>query len=147
LRTKMNMGATPFSASQAWDPPLPNWSPDQPMQRHIAWRRQYDMHRYARHLSQQELSRRIRDIFLNILSLSPEGKIGPSPVTDQSAVWIEKFTHMLEEMQLRYGPYPAGFTPEVLHSEPLPNFASEVAAKAAKRLSSLSLSLVGRICG
>ena len=97
------------------------------------------MHRYARHLSQQELNRRIRDIFLNILSLSPEGKIGPGPVTDQSAVWIEKFTHMLEELQLRYGPYPAGFTHEVLHSESLPNFASEIAAKAAKRLSSLAL--------
>jgi hypothetical protein len=132
----MKLGATPFSASQAWQPPVPDWS--QPMQRHIAWRRRYDSQRYARHLSQEELNRRIRDIFLNILSLSPEGKIeiGPTPFTDQAAVWIEKFAHMLEEMQLRHGPYPAGFTREILHSEPLPNFASELAGKAAKHLSS-----------
>ena len=135
----MNIGATPFSAPQGREPPLPSWSPDQPMQRRLAWRRQYDAHRYARHLSQEELSRRLGDIFLNLLSLSPEGKIGPAPVTDQSAIWIEKFTHMLEEMQLRHGPYPAGFTPDVLHSEPLPNFASEIARKAARSLPSLGL--------
>ncbi len=50
-----------------------------------------------------------------------------------------KWTHVLEEMQLRYGPYPAGFTREILHSEPFPDFASELAAKAATKLSSLGL--------
>jgi hypothetical protein len=42
-------------------------------------------------------------------------------------------------MQLRYGPYSARFTPEILHSAPFPDFASELAEKAAKRLSAIGL--------
>ena len=40
--------------------------------RNIAWRRQYDAQRYARHLSQPELNQRIRDILLNLLRVNPE---------------------------------------------------------------------------
>lgn len=108
--------------------------------RHIAWRRQYDAERYARHLSQPELNRRIRDVFLNLLRLGHDTKIGPATlITGEYAMWMEKWFHVLEEMQLRHGPYPAGFTRDILHSEPFPNFASELADKAAKRVSSLAL--------
>lgn len=107
--------------------------------RHVFWRRQYDQRRYARHLSQTELNKRIRDIFLNMLRVNPDAKIGLPPISDESAMWIEKCTHVLEEMQLRHGPYPAGFTREVLHSEPFPDFASDLAEKAAKTLSSYGL--------
>jgi hypothetical protein len=99
--------------------------------RHIQMRRQYDGHRYARHLAQPELDRRIRDIFLNILVLTHEAKIGLPLINDDSAVWMEKWTHVLEEMQLRHGPFPAGFTRNILHSEPFPNLVSELAQKAA----------------
>jgi hypothetical protein len=109
------------------------------VQRHIAWRRQYDALRYARHLSQHELNRRIWDILLNLMRVDPEGKAALSPITDESAVFLERFTHVLEEMQLRYGPYPAGFARDILHSEPFPNFASELARKAAKRISAIGL--------
>jgi hypothetical protein len=112
---------------------------EQPLPRHIGWRRQYDGHRYARHLSQPELNRRIRDVFLNLLRVNPEAKIDLGPITNESAIWMEKWTHMLEEMQLRHGPYPAGFTREILHTEPFPNFASDLAEKAAKKLSSFGL--------
>jgi hypothetical protein len=107
--------------------------------RHITWRRQYDAHRYARHLSQPELNRRIRDVFLNLLRVNQEAKIDWGPITSEAAVWVEKWTHVLEEMQLRHGPYPAGITRDILHFEPFPNFASDLAEKAAKRLSSLGL--------
>jgi hypothetical protein len=110
-----------------------------PLPRHIFWRRQYDQRRYARHLSQPELNRRIRDLFLNLLRVNPEAKIDAGPITSESAIWMEKWTHVLEEMQLRYGPYPAGFTREILHLEPFPNFASDLAEKAAKRISSIGL--------
>lgn len=110
-----------------------------PLPRHIAQRRQYDSRRYARHLSQPELNQRIRDVFLNLLRVNPEAKIDIGPITEESAIWMEKWTHILEEMQLRYGPYPAGFTREILHSEPFPDFVSELAKKATTRLSSLEL--------
>ncbi|HEY6251317.1 MAG TPA: hypothetical protein VI685_15275, partial [Candidatus Angelobacter sp.] len=75
-----------------------------PMPRHVFQRRQYDARRYARHLSQAELNRRIRDILLNLLLLTPEAKIGLLEVNDENATWLEKWTHVLEEMQLRHGP-------------------------------------------
>ncbi len=92
-----------------------------------------------RHLSQLELNRRIRDVFLNLLRLTPEAKIGVLEVNDANVIWMEKWTHVLEEMQLRFGPYPAGFTRDIFHSEPFPDFASALAEKAARKLSSLGL--------
>lgn len=105
--------------------------------RHIIWRRSYDAQRYAFHLSQEELNLRIRDIVLNLMNLNLEAKIDFGPVTEERAVWVEKWTHMLEEMQLRYGAFPAGFTRDILHSTPFPNYASELADNAAKRLTSM----------
>jgi hypothetical protein len=102
--------------------------------RHIQMRRQYDRKRYARHLSQPELDRRIRDVFLNLFILTPEAKIGLPPVDDKSAIWMEKWAHVLEEMQLRHGPFPRGFTENIFHSEPFPDFASALAHKAAEAL-------------
>ncbi len=112
---------------------------EQSLPRHIAWRRQYDARRYARHLSPPELNRRIRDVVLNLLRVNPNAQISLGPITNESSLWMEKFTHVLEEMQLRYGPYPAGFTEDIFHTEPFPNFVSDLAAKAAKRLSSIGL--------
>jgi hypothetical protein len=93
------------------------------MPRHIVQRRQYDSHRYARHLSEAELNRRIRDIFLNLLRVNREAKIDLGPITPATEIWMEKWVHVLEEMQLRHGPYPAGFTRDILHSEPFPELA------------------------
>src|SRR5688572_16820488 len=53
--------------------------------------------------------------------------------------WMEIWTHALEEMVLRHGPYPAGFTRDILHREPFPDFASQLARKAASVLSSRGL--------
>src|SRR6266853_372534 len=105
---------------------------DERIPKHEFWRRQYRERRYARHLSQPELNKRVRDVFLNILRVSPGAKVGLPPSEDECAIWIEKWTHVLEEMQLRYGPYPSGWNREILHSEPFPDFTSELAAKAAK---------------
>jgi len=90
-------------------------------------------------LSEAELDQRIRDIFLNLLRVNHEAKIGIIPITPANEIWLEKWTHILEEMQLRHGPYPAGFTHDILHSEPLPDFASDLASKAASALSSIGL--------
>jgi hypothetical protein len=105
--------------------------------RHELSRAQYRLRRYARHLSQSELNGRIRDIFLNFLILTNGAKIALRQLDAETAGWLEKFTHMLEEMQLRHGPYPSGFTRDILHSEPLPDFISDFAKRAAKKIASL----------
>jgi hypothetical protein len=107
--------------------------------RQMIWRQQYRANRYARHLSQSELNVRIRDIFLNLLKVDAEAKIGVGPITVELDKWSQKWTHVLEEMQLRHGSYPAGFTREILHAELFPNFASDLAEKGAKALSALGL--------
>jgi hypothetical protein len=107
--------------------------------RYAQWREQYNAHRYAEHLNQADLNRRIRDIVMNMLHLTTEAQIDLGPITVEGAIWIEKWTHMLQEMRLRYGPYPAGFTRDIFHSEPFPNLASELAKKAAARIASLGL--------
>jgi hypothetical protein len=107
--------------------------------RHELWRRQYRANRYARHLSRPELNKRLRDLILNMLTVTPDAKIGLLAMDRVGAELMEKWTHALEEMVLRYGPYPAGFDRDILHSEPFPDFASELAQKAAGRMSQLGL--------
>lgn len=106
---------------------------------HERWRREYRKVRYAQHLSRPELNKRIRDMFMNMLRVTPEAKLGVFPVEGGTGVLWEKWTHVLEEMVLRYGPYPRGFDRDILHNEPFPNFASELAGKAAKRMAELYL--------
>jgi hypothetical protein len=97
---------------------------------HEAWRRAYRSRRYCRHLTQDELDQRIRDLILNAWLLTPEAKIGLSPVT-QGALDMELFTHVLEEMALRHGPYPNGFTRHVLKPESFPDFVGELGRRVA----------------
>jgi hypothetical protein len=78
----------------------------QPADRNTAIRQQYRARRYASHLSQPELDRRIRDIVLNMLALTPDAKIGPRPIAKDGPIWWDRFTQALEEMQLRHGPTP-----------------------------------------
>ncbi len=112
------------------------------MPRHEVWRLAYHKHRYCQHLSQSELNRRIRDIFLTMLTLTPEAKIGAPPITPEGIRWFELWTHVLEEMALRFGPYPAGLSEEILHSEPFPDFAGDLTAKVATKLQHLQSSNV-----
>jgi hypothetical protein len=111
------------------------------MTRNEYWRRSYDEHRYMRLLSQTELNRRFRDVLLNFLRLTGDAKIGLAPIADDGHIWIEKITHVLEEMQLRHGPYPNGFSRNMVTSEqePFPDFVSDLAKKAASKMASLQL--------
>lgn len=107
------------------------------MSRQEAWRLSYRKNRYCQHLSQQELNQRVRDVFLRMLTLTPEAQVGVLGVNPEGIRWMELWTHVLEEMVLRFGPYPSGFTRDILHSEPLPDFTGELASKAASRLEHL----------
>lgn len=110
---------------------------DHQMPRHEAWRLSYRAHRYCQHLSQKELNGRVRDVLLRMLTLTPEAKIGVLPVTPEGIRWFELWTHVLEEMVIRHGPYPAGFTREIFHSEPFPDFVGQLASRAASSLERL----------
>ena len=85
------------------------------------------------------MNARIRDIVANLLVLTPAGKYGLLPINDETGVWMEKFTHVTEEMALRRAPFPSELSRDILQSDPLPDFTSDLAQKAASRLSSLSL--------
>jgi hypothetical protein len=111
----------------------------EPIPRHVAWRRIYGANRYCRHLSQTELNQRIRDVLLNLLVLTPKAQIAPMPMEPDGGRWAELWTHVIEEMCLRHGPYPAGFTREILHSEPFPDWVGELGQKAAAVLSAKGL--------
>lgn len=77
--------------------------------RHELWRRQYQKHPYMRHLSAVELEERFKDIFNLLMILTPEGKIGVKAGNNfNETAWI-KCTHVLAEMEDRYGPFPNGF--------------------------------------
>lgn len=101
----------------------------------------YRENRYCRHLNQKELHQRIRDIVLNMLRLKPEAKIGLDPLEAGGKKAMEIWTHVLEEMTLRYGPFPNGFTRDIFHSEPFPDLVGELGTKAASVLASRGLQL------
>jgi hypothetical protein len=105
--------------------------------RHEIWRRNYREFRYCKHLSRIELNARIRDILVVMLALTPDAQIGLVPFGQQGGYWLELWTHVLEEMVLRYGPYPAGFARDILHSEPFPDFVGSIAQRAARVLQDL----------
>lgn len=107
--------------------------------RHEIWRRAYRAKPYAQHLERIELNKRIRDIFLNMLTVTKDAKIGILQVDKVGLDWMNKWTDVLEEMVFRYGPYPNGFERDVLHSQPFPDFASDLAAKASAAISALGL--------
>lgn len=111
------------------------------LSRNEAWRRMYRSNRYCRHLTQIELNQRLRDIVVNMLRLTSDGKTNLPPIESEGIRNMELWTHALEEMALRHGPYPNGFTREIFRDEPLPDFAGELGQKAATALSTNGLQL------
>lgn len=80
------------------------------MVRNEVWKQQYRDSRYMQYLSAIELEERAKDILTNILLLSGKGQISLHPIDGIGEYWMILFTHIIEEFQQRYGPYPNGFT-------------------------------------
>jgi hypothetical protein len=76
---------------------------------HEFWRAEYRKKRYLEHVGQDDLEQRVRDIFTNMLELTPEGKLGFPPVDRGSRYWIKVWTDVLEELVLRNGYFRPGF--------------------------------------
>jgi hypothetical protein len=105
------------------------------MPRHKIWRLQYREDRYLRGLSQTELNQRIRDLVLNQIVLTETGKFGLIEINEVTRHLPEVWTHVLEEMHLRHGPYPAGFTPDARpRLDPIPGVVGDLARKTADAL-------------
>jgi hypothetical protein len=54
-----------------------------PMQRHEVWRSQYRARRYLEHLTGPSLEQRFQDVFLNLLTIQPDAKLGVLPITPE----------------------------------------------------------------
>lgn len=101
------------------------------MPRHEVWRRHYRNHRYCRHLSQDELNQRLRDLIVNLILVTPDAKVGIRELDAEGERWMQLWTHALEEMAIRHGPHPNGVTRDILHREPFPDFVGELGRKCA----------------
>lgn len=84
-------------------------------------------------LSRADLETRAKDILLNMTTLTPAGQIGLHGVNKTGLGWMVKWTHLLEEFVLRYGPYPNGFTDGSMKDAPLvkPTYPETPASRKA----------------
>lgn len=87
---------------------------------------------YAQKLTEGELNQRTRDIVVNLLRLTPGAKVGLPAMDVGGSRWMELLTHMLEEINQRRG--DVGLSKEMFELDPIPDFSSELAKKAASAL-------------
>jgi hypothetical protein len=88
-----------------------------------------------RHLSQDEIEERTRDIIANMSILSEQGKISLRGINPEGEYWMILWTDILEEMEIR----GAGFRSEFLTSAQLPIPTYPKLPKAKLALGSQSL--------
>ena len=73
------------------------------------WQQSYRRCRYMRDMPDANLRQRLRDVFRNFVTISIDSKLIPvPPATPGHGYWRIRFVHTLEEIRLRFGPYPAG---------------------------------------
>lgn len=77
----------------------------QTMKRHEWWRHNYRQRRYLEHASAEDLKQRAQDLLENACDFTAEGKLGLKHTLEE-IVWMELFTHLLEELGLRGEPIP-----------------------------------------
>jgi len=83
------------------------------------------------HLLPAELEQRAKDIYLNLLVLTKDAKIGLPPMTPETTRWLDLWSHVLEEFHLRFGSYPAGFTNGFIRDVMIPRPDLPIAQRAA----------------
>lgn len=110
------------------------------MKRHEWWRKEYRERRYMEHLTEDELHQRTKDVFLNLMVITEENKVGLHPVNAEGRYWMSVWTHVLEEFVLRFGPYPAGFDKGFIQNLRVPSPEDPLAARAAAVVKALNKS-------
>jgi hypothetical protein len=75
-----------------------------------AVRESYRAHRYLQDLANEELQQFWRDAFRNFMTINTEGKAAPLSLKHpRHWYWRVRLLHALEEISIRFGPYPNGF--------------------------------------
>lgn len=87
------------------------------------------------HLNEEEVKQRASDVFLNLFVIDNEARIGLPSISAESTEWMIRWTHVLEELEIRFGPYPAGFSSGFLQSSSVPLPSNPLAEKAAAAVS------------
>lgn len=80
----------------------------------------YRRDRFMRHLTDQQIQRRLSDITANLTRVTDQGLIAPLLPGDPLVYWTARFTEVMEEIALRYGPYPAGLAEGRIRPSNLP---------------------------
>ena len=80
------------------------WKSSQPgrLTRHEVWRHQYLARPYLIGAPDERLAERFCNIFLNVMEITPNGKISPLPIVEMDEP-TQVFTHLLEEYASRTG--------------------------------------------
>lgn len=64
----------------------------------------YRRDRFMRHLTDEQLERRLSDIVANTTAVTPAGLVSPGPLGEELIYWMARFSEVTEEIALRYGP-------------------------------------------
>ena len=84
-------------------------------------RLEYRRDRFMQRLTDEELGRRVSDITANLTVVTEDGLVGLLQTQDPALMyWFIRFTETMEEIALRYGPYPAGFREGRIRAQGLP---------------------------
>ena len=97
----------------------------------------YQRNRFMAHLRTDQLERRIEDIIANSYVINSQGLIGPE-VTPFSLYWFEKLQEVITEMELRHGPYPAGWRSGFVDRSRLPGSLQEKQLDRRKQIKPLN---------
>src|SRR5882762_9347361 len=76
------------------------------IKRHELWRKKYRRDRYLKSFRVEELIARSCDMLTNQTSLTERGKIGISRMNTSGDYFLQGWTHILEECNLRKYPFP-----------------------------------------
>ncbi len=108
------------------------------MKRHEFLRQQYRLRRYMKHLKEDDLQQRTKDVFNNLTLLTEESKISLPKLSIETEKWMILWTHVLEEFVIRFGPYPSGFTTGFMKDIRIPDPRSPLSPKAANAVKTTS---------
>ena len=125
-----------FIPPEALEGPSLKREPGPGMLRHELWREMYRADRYMAHLTADQLEQRAADEISNIGVITDEGKLGAQRL-EELVPWLIRWTHVLEEFRLRYGPPPAGFNGFIKRAH-FPDPRSPAAQKAGRLVANRS---------
>lgn len=98
---------------------------------------EYRKDRYMDHLSDNDLYQRSKDIILNCMQINKDGKFSADTSDDYGQFFWVRFSHIIEEYNLRYGDFRKKFDEQNVHGLEIPkNF--KLIDKACKQINKIN---------